>query len=427
MKILFASFLLVFAIPLFVFAQTEESTKKTTEELEAIPLPEEERELMTLEELGFLHNTKLQKVLNQTYTLQYSQQKTNFPLGDFVQNENLILPKEGYRAEIENIYHCPIEAELGIFCENSQVWQEKTRLHKGAIVSLWTDKIKLFLNGLSENFQTAAKDGRLEMDANGQLSVLVPSQAGYTLDSEASYENIASFIKEKKAGSTINLAVEFVQPKVPTTEPTSLGVNQLIATGTSSFVGSPKNRIHNIETAIKRFHGLILAPKEEFSFVENLGAVDASTGYKAELVIKKNKTIPEFGGGICQVSTTMFRAAVNAGMEITARRNHAYPVQYYSPQGTDATVYIPKPDFKFINNTPQYLLIQARIEDKKLSFDFYGTSDGRQVETKGPVVTSRTHDGGMRTSYTQIVKDKDGNIIREDTFRSFYDNPAKYH
>jgi len=142
---------------------------------------------------------------------------------------------------------------------------------------------------------------------------------------------------------------------------------------------------------------------------------------------KKNETIPEFGGGVCQVSTTMFRVALDAGLEITERRNHAYPVAYYSPQGTDATIYLPKPDFRFKNDTNSHILIQPKIVGKRLTIEFYGSKDGRVVEIEGPKVTERTEEGTMKTVLYQIIKDENGNEIRKATFKSFYDNPDNYH
>ena len=178
--------------------------------------------------------------------------------------------------------------------------------------------------------------------------------------------------------------------------------------------------------ATNRFNGVLIKPGEEFSFVKILGEVDGEHGYLPELVIKHDKTEPEFGGGICQVSTTTFRAAINSGLEITARRNHAYPVSYYNPQGMDATVYVPRPDLRFINNTPGYILIETQIEGTKLIFNFYGTDDGRRVNIIGPKILSRESDGSMKTTFTQQVFDKNDKLIREDVFNSNYDSPNKY-
>src|SRR4029077_14600178 len=112
----------------------------------------------------------------------------------------------------------------------------------------------------------------------------------------------------------------------------------------------------------------------------------------------------EFGGGLCQVSTTTFRAAMQAGLPITARRNHAYAVKYYSPQGTDATIYPGSADLKFINDTPGAILIWPYEKDKNtLVYDFYGTKDSRQVTLQTPVVYDRKPDGSMKATWTRLV------------------------
>ena len=225
----------------------------------------------------------------------------------------------------------------------------------------------------------------------------------------------------------IEFVVNKIEPTISTENLSDLGIEELLGHGESNFKGSPKNRIYNINVALKKFHGHLIKPGEEFSFTTILGLVEKETGYKEDLVIKNNKTIPEYGGGVCQVSTTMFRVALNAGLKITERHNHAYPVQYYSPQGTDATIYVPKPDFKFINDTTSYILIQGKIQGTVLSFDMYGTSDGRKVELEGPFVTERTPDGRLKTVLYQVINDAEDVLVRKDTFKSFYDNPDKYH
>jgi len=137
----------------------------------------------------------------------------------------------------------------------------------------------------------------------------------------------------------------------------------------------------------------LIKPGEEFSTVKALGAVDGSTGYLPELVIKENKTIPEFGGGLCQVSTTLFRTVMNAGLPITERLNHSYRVVYYERgvgPGLDATVYLPKPDFRFKNDTPGWILIQGEVKGTNITFEMYGTKDGREATIDGPHTLSTT-------------------------------------
>ena len=144
-----------------------------------------------------------------------------------------------------------------------------------------------------------------------------------------------------------------------------------------------------------------------------------------ELVIKHNKTVPEYGGGICQVSTTAFRAAVNSGLKIIERYPHAFPVKYYNPQGFDSTIYPPHPDLRFLNDTPKNILIQVKIEGTTLIFEFFGTADSREVKIKGPTILSASEDGSMKTILYQEIW-RDGKMERQDKFFSNYKSPALY-
>lgn len=198
-----------------------------------------------------------------------------------------------------------------------------------------------------------------------------------------------------------------------------------LARGESNFAGSPKNRVHNIQVATRNFNGLVLMPDEQFSFNQYLGEVDAANGYKPELVIKENVTTPEFGGGICQVSTTAFRGAMIAGLKIDARRQHSYPVKYYGIPGYDATVYQPAPDLKFTNDTGQPVLIKTSVAGTKVIFEVWGTKAGRTVTVNGPFVTGKKPDGSITAAVAQIVK-QNGKTIREENFVSKYQSPDKF-
>jgi len=182
------------------------------------------------------------------------------------------------------------------------------------------------------------------------------------------------------------------------------GIKDLIATGHSAYYGSPGNRMFNIEFGSAKYNGMLIAPGEEFSFNEHLGEVDAGSGFKPEKVIKKNKLELEYGGGICQVSTTMYRAALQAGLPITQRKPHSWKVSYYGQSmghGLDATIYPGVSDLKFLNDTPGHLLIQAYTDGAEDYFKFYGTDDGRVTEMDGP------YGGGLTYRWNRTVK-KDG-------------------
>jgi len=181
-----------------------------------------------------------------------------------------------------------------------------------------------------------------------------------------------------------SLVVEEIMPQVATEQINTYGIKELVGEGTSDFSGSPANRRHNITVGADTLNGILIEPGQEFSLVQTLGEIDAESGYLPELVIKGNQTIPEYGGGLCQIGTTAFRLALDAGLPITERSPHSYRVSYYEPAGTDATIYNPQPDLKFINNTGHYLLFITRIAGNLLTFQFYGTDDGRQVELTKP-------------------------------------------
>jgi vancomycin resistance protein YoaR len=247
-----------------------------------------------------------------------------------------------------------------------------------------------------------------------------PGQDGRALDVYKAYKMIAA-----QDGSQITLPVYVSKSNSSLADTNDLGIKELVAVGESSFKGSPRNRRVNINVGASRFQGLVIKPGEEFSFNKYLGDVDGEHGFLPELVIKKTGTVPEFGGGLCQVSSTAFRAAMNAGLPITARRNHSYAVQYYAPQGTDATIYPGVQDLKFINDLPSHLLIRTRIEGDKLYYDFYGTKDDRKITFDGPYQFDKKSSGAMKAVWTRWVE-KDGEK-KEQVFNSTYQSPALFH
>ncbi|MEA3449600.1 MAG: VanW family protein [Patescibacteria group bacterium] len=193
-----------------------------------------------------------------------------------------------------------------------------------------------------------------------------------------------------KQNNSLELTVAEKESEIITENINNLGIKELLGTGHSNFAGSPSNRRHNIAVGATSVNGTILEPGEEFSLLSVLGEINASTDYLPELVIKENRTIPEYGGGLCQIGTTAFRGTLAAGLPVTTRRNHSYRVSYYEPAGTDATIYDPWPDYKFKNDYKHHVLITARIEGNDLYFDFWGTKDGREATTTYPIIYNIT-------------------------------------
>ncbi len=206
---------------------------------------------------------------------------------------------------------------------------------------------------------------------------------------------LADLENSEKTEITINVAITKVPPKIKTADVNNLGIKELLGRGTSRFKGSIPSRIYNVNLATNRLNGILVPPGETFSFDLSVGDVSKYTGYKEAYIIKDGKTILGDGGGLCQVSTTLFRAVLNAGLPIVERYAHAYRVGYYeqdSPPGIDATVYTPSVDFKFLNDTGHYILIQSKTDSKYLTevFEIYGTSDGRKATISKPVITSQS-------------------------------------
>jgi len=219
---------------------------------------------------------------------------------------------------------------------------------------------------------------------DGRVTSFTTHRDGQAINLDLTYKTLSDNLLYNH---TIAISTITTAPKILTEDINEMGIKEIIGTGESNFSGSPANRRHNIKVGAEMLNGVLIKPDEEFHLVEHLTPVDASSGYLPELVIKGNETLPEYGGGLCQVGTTIFRTALASGLPITERRQHAYNVSYYLEDGLpgiDATIYVPRPDVRFINDTGHYILIQSRIEGDYLYFDFWGTKDGRITEKTKP-------------------------------------------
>lgn len=285
----------------------------------------------------------------------------------------------------------------------------------------------------------------------GRVTEFLPAKDGVALDGEGLEqklnEGIATLSENSNKTVTFEAPVKKTPPETTTDKVNNLGINELIGRGSSRFRGSIPSRVHNVQLAASRLNGILIKPGDVFSFNDALGDVSKFTGYQEAYVIKEGKTVLGDGGGVCQVSTTFFRAALNAGLPITERQAHAYRVGYYeqdSLPGLDATVYGPSPDLKIKNDTPAHILVQATADTKNYSlvFEFYGTSDGRIASVSKPITTSVTPAGediyiddpalpvgtvkqtehkanGARVTFNYLVS-RDGEEIYKKTFISNY-------
>ncbi len=248
-------------------------------------------------------------------------------------------------------------------------------------------EITIWVQELAENINRPAENAHFRYLGSGKVEEFSPAKEGLLVsENDLVNETIAHLTKLESDPGPLSLAIPVAKtaPAVSTDQVNNLGIKELVARGDSDYSGSIPNRIFNLHKAANSMNGVLIAPGEDFSFNKYVGDISAAGGYKQAYVIKQGRTVLGDGGGVCQVSSTMFRAALKAGLPIVSRTAHAYRVHYYennSEPGFDATIFTPSVDFKFKNDTPGYLLIQTVFDDahNKLSFELYGTKDNREI------------------------------------------------
>jgi vancomycin resistance protein YoaR len=228
---------------------------------------------------------------------------------------------------------------------------------------------------------------------NGNLAIAQPGIPGLGLNVALAVEQMQTALVE--GPRTLDLPLMGIQPPVNETNLHTLGITSLVGSGTSSFRASAGYRITNIRAGSSHMHGLLIPPGAVFSFNNSLGPVTGSRGFVPGLAIVNDRTQKEWGGGLCQVSTTMYRAAFWAGLPIVERHEHSFRIPWYEelgePPGLDASIYTGALDMRFLNDTGGWLLIQAWVDvnRQRLSFALYGPPTNRTV-TMGHKIISRT-------------------------------------
>jgi vancomycin resistance protein YoaR len=258
-------------------------------------------------------------------------------------------------------------------------------------VELSDAALNTYLTALAGDINRQPENARFMFnDETHLLEVIKPAVIGRNLDVYSTIGAINQSIAAGQHSAPLTLVVN--QPQVgDTATGEQLGITENIVTYTSYFRGSTTERLQNIEKAAANFHGLLIPPGATFSMADAMGNVSLDEGYAEAWIIFGGRTIKGVGGGVCQVSTTLFRAAFFAGFPIIERHPHAYRVGYYEQTanswddqmaGLDATVFLPMVDFQFVNDSPHWLLMETyyRPNSRSLTWKFYSTSDGRTVD-----------------------------------------------
>jgi len=266
-------------------------------------------------------------------------------------------------------------------------------------VQVDTDRLSRAVEGLAQIIDTGTAEPRLRF-SDGRVRIVADGRPGRRLRQTEAITAIANALMQASPITrALVLPVDRVEPQITAETLDSLGIVELVAEGRSSFAGSAPYRITNIRAGAARMNGVLIAPGEEFSFNRQLGEVNAEHGFVEGYAIIGNRTQLEWGGGVCQVSTTVFRAAFWAGLPITERHAHSFYISWYdrfglgpngNGQGLDAAIFTGVQDLKFVNDTGHWLLMQTSIDEQEqvLVVQLYGTRPNRDVQIEGPLIAN---------------------------------------
>lgn len=314
-------------------------------------------------------------------------------------------------------------------------------------------KIEGYLQELSDQINRPPQNAKFEYDAQTlEVSAFTAPRDGFELNIAATTRSIIESLQVSETvqepPQAVAVVIDRTAPEMTLENTNSLGIKERVGFGESYYDHSIPTRIHNVAHASERVNNTIVKPGEEFSFNKTLGEVSRRTGFQPAYVISGGQTVLGDGGGVCQVSTTLFRALLDSGLQITRRLPHSYRVSYYElnrDPGFDATVYSGNVDLRFINDTDQHLLLHFTTDSEKkyMTVEIYGTSDGRTTEIKdyqkwdargalpsvyfddpslpaGKLVQIDWAVGGIKTKFTHVVKNAKGEVISEKTYQSNY-------
>ena len=292
------------------------------------------------------------------------------------------------------------------------------------IATLNRDLLARRLQQLAQEIDAAPVEARLRFASTG-LRIAKAGRDGARLEVGQALDQLMAALWQDQR--TIALPVTVLQPQARPETLASLGIVELVAQGKSSFENSAPYRVTNIEAGARQMDGVLIAPGEEFSFNRTVGAVDETNGFTQGYAIIDGRTQLEWGGGVCQVSTTVFRAAFWAGVPITERNQHSFRIRWYEkfePIGMDAAIFTAAGgyDFRFVNDTGRWLLMETVVDtaNEVLTVNLYGTKPAREVIQTPPSITNETP-APAKPRYVNDPKLPAGTIKQTDTARGGMD------
>ncbi|HEX5449248.1 MAG TPA: VanW family protein [Gaiellaceae bacterium] len=350
-------------------------------------------------------------------------------------NVDRLLPAQRLASRI---IAAPVTLRLGKTQWKVPRWRLATLLHLGLQLSIAGPAAEKYFAQLRKRVNEPARDATWAPVAGGNVR-LVAAQPGTALDIERSAELVLA-AAERTQNRVATLATQPSEPQRSTAQAKAMGITGTVGSYETLYSGVP-NRLHNVQLVARLIDGKLIAPNETFSFNRATGERTAAKGFRVAPVIINGEVTTGLGGGVCQVSTTVFNAAFEAGLPITARTNHALYISHY-PLGRDATVDYPDLDLKFVNDTGHWLLLRTFVGSDSLSVVLYGTPVHRRVEaTAAPLVVTgklpvkktvdatlkpneiKVDDPGVppqKTSVERKVYSENGTLLSDQTWYSSY-------
>ncbi len=300
----------------------------------------------------------------------------------------------------------------------------------GAAAQAWLASVRRTVNRPPRDATFRVVSGGIEV---------VPAKPGRTIDVDAARAALEKAMLSPTRRTAV-VATTASEPSRTTAEAEAMGITGIVGSYTTTYGGTP-GRLHNVQLVADLIDGALVAPGARFSFNETTGERNEAKGFEAAPVIINGELESGIGGGVCQVSTTLFNAAFEAGLSIEKRTNHALYISHY-PLGRDATVNYPDIDLVFTNDTDKWLLVRTFVGAGSLTVNIYGTPQNRRVETEtaplrvdGKVPWERIDDDTMfkgqkvveqwgspprSTSVTRRVYRPDGTLLYDTTWHSYY-------
>lgn len=290
------------------------------------------------------------------------------------------------------------------------------------------EKVKAEAAACGAKWDKKAKNGSIDkFDAASGKFVFAGEENGFAIDQDKLAADISQALKDKKFDAKITATGSDVAPKISAAS--AKEKYKTISSFTTNTTAN-QNRNTNVRLAAEAINGTVIKPGQEFSFNGTVGQRTEAKGYKGAAAYNNGEVVQEIGGGVCQVSTTLYNAVFKAGLKISSRRSHTFEPSYVTP-GRDATVSWDQPDFKFINNSSTAIGLRASYADQKVTVSVYGIPiledgitwdlDSKKVEDLGTPNPTYEEDQTLQPG-AEVTKSKGSAGSRWETYKIVYKN-----